>query len=264
MSSNELEIFEIGGSGIRFGTTEDGTPYAVASDFAKALGYSKTQNATDLLDDDEAGHAETVRRSANGVEQRRTVKVVYETGMWRLIFRSNLPGAKALTKRVTEILAEIRRTGSYNATPPEPLSEIEIARQYLAAVEEKVRLAAIVAAQAPKVAEHDAFMEAGSEADYPIRAVAKSIGMGPNKILPAMRMLDLAYNQTRSHDSGWHLMQKCIDDGWGQERLTRWENGRGQSWVIYLTARGVSKLFRALHEAGHDVYWPKDILGEQA
>lgn len=143
----------------------------------------------------------------------------------------------------------------------EPLTEIEIARQYLAAVEEKVRLAGIVAAQAPKVIEHDAFMDSGASAEYPTRAVAKSIGMGPSKILSAMRLLDVAYNQTASHDSGWHLMQKYIDAGWGRERLTRWENGRGQSWAIYLTAKGVSNLFNLLHDEGYDVYWPEDLLG---
>lgn len=106
---SEIQLFDVAGTGIRFGTTEDGRPYAVAADFAmKAMGYLRTSDALKLLDEDEKGTA--ICRTPGGPQQ---MKVIYEDGMWELIFRSTLPGAKAIKKRVKEILRQIRETGRY-------------------------------------------------------------------------------------------------------------------------------------------------------
>jgi prophage antirepressor-like protein len=105
-------VFDVQGSDIRFGQTEDGTPYSVAADFAKAMGYTKTQSATDLLDEDEKGYAQTV--TPGGLQR---LAVIYEDGMWELIFRSSLPGAKAIKAQVKAILRQIRETGRFEAQP---------------------------------------------------------------------------------------------------------------------------------------------------
>lgn len=105
-----IQIFNVSGTDIRFGTTGDGTPYSVAADFAQAMGYAKTQNATDLLDEDEKGHARIV--TLGGLQR---LAVIYEDGMWELIFRSTLPGAKAIKKQVKVILRQIRETGRFEA-----------------------------------------------------------------------------------------------------------------------------------------------------
>lgn len=107
-----LHRFAVGGTNIRFGVTDDGRPYAVASDFAKTMGYAKTQNATDVLDAEEKGHAQVV--TPGGLQR---LAVIYEDGMWELIFRSTLPGAKAIKKQVKAILRQIRETGRYEAEP---------------------------------------------------------------------------------------------------------------------------------------------------
>lgn len=113
----ELRRFNVGGNNIRFGITEDSTPYAVAADFAKAMGYGQATDATRLLDDGEAGQQIVLTRSANGVAQRREMNVIYEDGLWELIFRSTLPGAKAIKKQVKAILRQIRETGRYETEP---------------------------------------------------------------------------------------------------------------------------------------------------
>lgn len=121
---SEIQLFNVGDANIRFGVTEDGTPYAVAADFAKALGYKQTKNALVNVDDDESGFVESETRSENGVVQKRRITVIYEDGLWELIFRSNLPGAKVIKKRVKEVLREIRETGGYlpkQLTPAEML-----------------------------------------------------------------------------------------------------------------------------------------------
>ena len=101
-------IFDVLGHNLRFGVTDDDRIYVVASDIAKAMGYRDAANATRTLDEDEKG---TRLVSTPGGDQH--VYVIYEDGIWELIFRSSLPGAKLIKKRVKEILREIRRTGRY-------------------------------------------------------------------------------------------------------------------------------------------------------
>lgn len=117
--SNALTLFDVNGAGLRFGMTEDGTPYAVASDFSKALGHRDAHAATRLLDDAEKG--KQIVSTPGGPQE---MLVIYEDGLWELIFRSSLPGAKAIKARVKEILREIRETGGYGrprVTAPEPV-----------------------------------------------------------------------------------------------------------------------------------------------
>jgi prophage antirepressor-like protein len=106
-----LQLFDVVGNGIRFGIADDGRPYAVAADFAKAMGHLQSSDATRLLEEDEKG--QQIVLTPGGPQQ---MNVIYEDGLWELIFRSNLPGAKAIKKRVKAILREIRETGRYSVT----------------------------------------------------------------------------------------------------------------------------------------------------
>lgn len=105
-----LQLFNVSGTDIRFGVTEDGRPYAIASDYAKAMGYRDAEKATRLLDEDEKG---TQIVGTPGGPQR--LAVIFEDGLWELIFRSTLTGAKTIKKQVKDILRTIRETGRYEA-----------------------------------------------------------------------------------------------------------------------------------------------------
>jgi prophage antirepressor-like protein len=128
-----MEIFNVEGNDIRFGVTADGRPYAVATDYAKAMGYRDAADAVRLLDGDEYGQQVLDVRTDQAPDQgttqimrapeRRRMSVIYEDGLWELIFRSTLPGAKAIKKRVKEILREIRETGGYGVKVPQSLPE---------------------------------------------------------------------------------------------------------------------------------------------
>ena len=102
------QVFEIQGKGIRFGQTDDGMLFSIALDFAKAMGYGQASDATRLLDDEEKGQQIVL---TPGGPQR--MNVIYEDGMWELVFRSTLPEAKAIKSRVKAILRQIRETGRY-------------------------------------------------------------------------------------------------------------------------------------------------------
>lgn len=150
-----LQLFNVSGADIRFGLTEDGIPYAVASDFAKTMGYRDAANALRILDEDEKG---TQIVSTPGGPQE--MRVIYEDGLWELIFRSTLPGAKAIKARVKAILREIRETGRYETASTVPQDYEEALVHLLDKVRENKALAAANKVLAPKAGKWDAFLAA--------------------------------------------------------------------------------------------------------
>lgn len=98
------------GHNIRHGGTSD-RPWFVAMDVCAALGIQwKAGDTLTGLDDDQRGVEKVV--DATGV--RRQTAVVYESGLYELIFRSNKPEAKAFRRWVTDVvLPTIRKTGAY-------------------------------------------------------------------------------------------------------------------------------------------------------
>lgn len=174
---SELDLFT--GDGLdasHFGLTDEGVPYVFASHFAKALGYRDAEKATRLLDDSETGTQIVGIRSANGIVQRRELSVIYEDGIWELIFRSTLPSAKALKSKVKAILRELRETGSVSTG--RPMTELDMARKYVATLERNAELE-------PKAEAYDSFMTA--DGDYPVGTAAQMLGMGQNTLFARLR-----------------------------------------------------------------------------
>lgn len=117
-----LQLFDVEGANWRFGQDHDGTPWAVATDVARSFDYRDAEKATRLLDEDEKGTR--IVGTPGGPQE---LAVIYEDGLWELVFLSRKPEAKAIKKRVKAILKEIRETGSYAVPSPlaDPLAEIE-------------------------------------------------------------------------------------------------------------------------------------------
>jgi prophage antirepressor-like protein len=95
---------------VRVVKDENNEPWFVAKDVCAVLGQ---QNSRDIiakvLDDDEKG---VYKVDTPGGPQE--MGVVSESGLYTLILRSNKPKAKKFRKWITsEVLPEIRRTGSY-------------------------------------------------------------------------------------------------------------------------------------------------------
>lgn len=113
--SNEIvpQVFENSEFGtIRALRDDDGEPWFVASDIAKALGYRMASDMTRRLDDDEKGTRSV--RTPSGEQQ---MTVITEAGMYSAILGSKVEGAKRFKRWVThDVLPAIRRHGAY-ATP---------------------------------------------------------------------------------------------------------------------------------------------------
>lgn len=107
---NNIQIF----NNTEFGeirTAEiEGKPYFMATDIAKALGYSRPNDAI-------SAHCRaTVKRSTPISGKMQEVNFIPEGDVYRLIARSKLPQAEKFEKWVfDEVLPSIRKTGGYIA-----------------------------------------------------------------------------------------------------------------------------------------------------
>ena len=105
----------------------DGEVWFVAKDVCDVLELSDVSMTVSRLDEDE----KLVQKLfVSG--QNRDVMTISESGLYALVFRSNKPEAKAFSKWVrSEVLPQIRRTGSYNKKPRINSEELEISRRDL-------------------------------------------------------------------------------------------------------------------------------------
>ncbi|OZG51753.1 antirepressor [Pseudoscardovia radai] len=147
---------------------DDGEPWFVASDIAKALGYRDAAQLTRLLDDDEKGTQ--ILRTPGGAQQMTTLN---ESGFYRAIMQRRSSWVKDDKRRefvisfqrwVThEVLPSIRRHGGY-MLGQEQMTPEQMALASMRWLESKVReqearlveQAAQLEAQKPKVLFADA------------------------------------------------------------------------------------------------------------
>lgn len=123
---NDIQVFDFEDNAVRV-IEKDGEPWFVAADVARVLDIQNIRQNLNDLDDDEAGVYNTYIRSANGVEQKRQLNIINESGLYNLIFRSRKPEAKKFRKWVTaEVLPSIRKTGMYVAPEVEAQAADEV------------------------------------------------------------------------------------------------------------------------------------------
>ena len=108
---NDLAIFENPEFGHIRGLKIEGEPWFVGKDIAAALGYSDTAQAIRKHIDDE--DKRVVESTTPGGKQNITI--INESGLYSLMLKSKLPGAKKFKRWVTsEVLPSIRKTGAYS------------------------------------------------------------------------------------------------------------------------------------------------------
>ena len=105
---NELQIFNSEEFGNIRTTEINGQPYFVASDVAKALGYSNPRKAI-------ADHCKGVtKRDTPTSSGTQSISYINEGDMYRLIMKSKLPSAEKFESWVMdEVLPTIRKHGMY-------------------------------------------------------------------------------------------------------------------------------------------------------
>lgn len=108
---NDLAIFENPEFGHIRGLKIEGEPWFVGKDIAAALGYSDTAQAIRKhIDDEDKGVVESTTPGG-----KQNITIINESGLYSLMLKSKLPGAKKFKRWVTsEVLPSIRKTGAYS------------------------------------------------------------------------------------------------------------------------------------------------------
>ncbi len=106
-----LREYQFRGRGVRCGTTS-GRPWVVAKDACESAGIVQAASALRDFEEGTEKGMQTVHTPA-GLQR---MLVLYEPGLYRLIFQSRKPEAEAFKRWVFhEVLPEIQRTGAYRA-----------------------------------------------------------------------------------------------------------------------------------------------------
>ena len=237
---SDLQIFDFNSNAVRVITLQD-EPWFVAADVALILGYSSTKDATRVLDDDEKGGH--ILPTPGGAQE---FTIINESGLYGLVLRSRRPEAKAFRRWITgEVIPQIMRTGHYAAPAALSLpSYPEALRQLAATLEEKERLEAERALDAPKVEAYEALIETTSL--YLVREAAKMLGLGQNRLYDFMRKQAIVF------PNGTEPYQRHVDAGRFVVKVKTYMRGKepASSKTTYVTGKGLNYLRKRLVEAG--------------
>lgn len=130
---NAMQVFNYEGNEVRT-VIKGNEPWWVLADVCRVLDIQNNRNAARRLDDDEKG---VHLMDTLGGGQKMTI--INESGLYKVILRSDKPEAKKFTRWVThEVLPAIRKTGSYSQPGAAQPFTMEQMAQFAAAVAAQV------------------------------------------------------------------------------------------------------------------------------
>ena len=238
------------GHNIRIITDQQGEPWFVAADIARALGYNDADQA--------------IRRHCKGVTKApvettggmQRASIIPERDVYRLVMRSKLESAERFEEWVVgEVLPSIRKHGGYIAGQEQDAPELIMAKalmvaqsvidrksQELAAAQQTIAANAPAVAFAGLVAEDDKGVLLGN--------FAKAIGFGPRKIFPLLHELRILMQGGNRHNLPF---QEYLDRGYFKV-VEKPYNANGEtriSFITHVTGKGQQWLTKRLLDLGY-------------
>jgi prophage antirepressor-like protein len=200
---NELQIFKNEEFGQVRTVVHNGKPYFVASDIARALGYSIPSKAVQT-------HCKGVSKMEVPTDGgKQEMLIIPEGDIYRLIAKSQLPFAEKFETWVfDEVLPSIRQNGGYIANQENLAPEQIVANALIVAqniIQQKDKL---IETMKPKAEFFDAV--ADSKTAQPMDKVAKILdirGIGRNKLFEILR-------EKKVLDRGNIPYQEFVDRGY--------------------------------------------------
>lgn len=124
---NEIKKFENPDFGEIRTIIINGEPWFVSKDISEKLGYTRTSNMTKLVDDEDKRNISSSDLEQQGYRQNYTIGIINESGLYAAIFGSKQDNARKFKHWVTsEVLPQIRKTGSYSVPQLQSASEIQL------------------------------------------------------------------------------------------------------------------------------------------
>lgn len=244
---NAISRFNFQGATVR--TVEiGGEPWFVLSDLCRVLGIANVGNVLNRLDED----MKSSIRLTDGTPGNPNRAIVSEPGMYDVIVRSDSPVATPFRRWITtEVLPQIRRTGSYSAAP-ELTGPVLVATALIEANKMLEAANATIAELAPPAQAWEAHMSA--DGDYSLRDAAQ--------ILARDHGIDTGQNRLSMwlREHGWIdprgiPYQSRIDQGHLASRARTYEHPRTGERVtadpqVRVTPRGLDLIRRRMTGQG--------------
>lgn len=199
---NQPQIFNFEQNEVRT-FLENDTPYFVANDVAKTLGYKNPSKATN----DHCKKAiETWGNDSLG--RRQKFKIIPESDVYRLIIKSNLPSAEKFESWVMEeILPQIRKHGMY--ATDELLDNPDLLIEVATKLKEERTLRLIAEQRVnelqPKADYYDRILN--NKGLVTVSTIAKNYGMSAVSFNKLLHELGIQFNQ-----SGTRLLYSKFQD----------------------------------------------------
>ena len=235
-----LTVYAFEGAEVRVLVDDRGEPWFAAPDLARVLGFAQAKDAIRGLDDDERGRQ--IVPTPGGPQEITTIS---EPGLYSLILRSRVDGAKRFKRWVThEVLPSIRKTGSYGAPDPmAALADPAALRGLLLSYSEKVlALEAKVAEVTPKAEALDR-IATKAEGSMCVTDAAKALQLRPKDLFGWLSGNGWIYR--RAGGKGWLGYQVRIQPGVLEHKVTTVCRSDGSEKVVeqvLVTPRGLAKL----------------------
>lgn len=213
---NDLKIFQNEEFGEIRTLTIDGEPWFVAKDITDRLKYSNGRKAVaDHVDDEDKGVTKVTTLGGN-----QDMTIINESGVYSLVFGSNMPEAKRFKRWVTfEVLPEIRKTGSYKL--PQTYQE---ALRALADKQDELEK------MLPKAEFYDAVIDSNQAISIGDAAKVLNMGIGQNNLFRFLRQQGILMSDNKPY-------QKYIDAGYfrviEQPYLAKGETRLGFKTMVY-------------------------------
>lgn len=211
----------------------EGKQYFAAVDIARALGYSNTRDAISrhckgVVKRD--GVSKTVNQHGVETDQVTEMAFISEGDIYRLVVRSQLPGAERFEAWVfDEVLPSIRQNGGYIANQEQLTPEQIVANALVVAqkiIQQKDRQLADLK---PKAEFFDAV--AGSKSAIAIGDVAKTLGIdgiGRNNLFQILRDRKILMRDNKPY-------QQYIDAGYFRVIEQKYDTPDGETKISFKT-----------------------------
>ncbi|CAK1224701.1 KilAC domain (KilAC) [Fructobacillus evanidus] len=247
--ANEVKAFNFESNEVRT-VLIDNEPWFVGKDVADTLGYKN--GSRDINSHVDVDDKLKYQISTSG--QKREQIVINESGVFALIFGSELDSAKRFKKWVTsEVLPSIRKHGAYMTDSKieealtDPDTIIRLATTLKQERQEKLLLKQRVNELQPKADYTDSILQ--NKALVTITFIAKDYGMSGSAMNKLLHELGVQYKQGKT----WLLYSKHQKKGWTQSETTRIQHADGTNEVVAntkWTQKGRLGLYELLKDNG--------------
>jgi anti-repressor protein len=197
MQNSELKIFNYENANVRT-TVRNGEIWFVLKDVCEVLGIHNSKMVATRLDDDEkAKVSQTDLRNGDFEMPNRGLTMINESGLYKVILRSDKPEAKKFMRWIThEVLPTIRKHGAYITSEKmeelmtDPDTWVKLIRTLQQERREKAMLQNQIETDRPKIVFADAVSV--SESDVLIGELAKilkgnGVDIGQNRLFERLR-----------------------------------------------------------------------------